>query len=144
MLHLFGRLDASNQSSINQQRRHDVKVVRNLRLVGVAAVALLACSQQSFAAAAVTESGRTRTVSTGDLDLDRPAGVATLYQRIQAAARAVCRDEALDFRRDTQRFAPVSWRKSCVAQATDGAVADAGNVRLSALHRGTPERTVRL
>lgn len=121
-----------------------MNVVRNLRLVGLAAVALLACSQQSFAAALVTESGRTRTVSTADLDMDRPAGVATLYQRIKAAAQAVCREEALDFRRNTKSFAPAGWRKSCVAQAIDGAVADAGNVRLSALHSGTPDRIVRL
>ena len=120
-----------------------MNVVRNLRLVGVAAVALLACSQ-GFAATLVTESGRSRTVSTVGLDLDRPAGVATLYERIQAAARAVCREEALDFRRDTQSFAPPSWRKSCVAQAIGGAVADVDNVRLSALHRATPERVVRL
>ena len=121
-----------------------MNVVRNLRLAGVATVALLVCSQQSFAAAAVTESGRSRAVSTADLDLNRPAGVATLYQRIQATAQKVCREEALEFRRDTQSFAPVSWRKSCVAQAIDGAVADAGNVRLSALHRGASERVVRL
>lgn len=121
-----------------------MKFVRNLKLVGVAAAALLVCSQQSFAATLVTESGRTRAVSTGDLDLDRPAGVATLYQRIQAAARAVCREEALDFRQNTRSFAPVSWRKTCVAQAIDGAVADVDNVRLSALHRGSPERVVRL
>ena len=121
-----------------------MNIVRNLRLVGVAAVALLAYSQQSFAATLVTESGRTRAVSTAGLDLEQPAGVATLYQRIQAAARAVCREEALDFRRDTRSFAPAGWRKSCIVQAVDGAVADAGNVRLSALHRDAPERVVRL
>ena len=121
-----------------------MNVVRNLRVVGVAAVALLALSQQSFAATLVTESGRTRTVSTADLDLNRPTGVATLYQRIQAAAQAVCRAEALEFRMQARRFAPASERRSCVTQAIDGAVADAGNVRLSELHRGTPERVVRL
>ena len=121
-----------------------MKFIRNLKLVGVAAVALLACSQQTFAAAVVSESGRSRAVGTADLDLDRSAGVATLYERIQAAALAVCREEALDFRRDTRSFAPLSWRKSCVAQAIDGAVADVDNVRLSALHRGTPDRIVRL
>jgi UrcA family protein len=121
-----------------------VNVVRNLSLVGVAAVALLAFSQQSFAAALVTESGHTRTVSTADLDLNKPTGVATLYERIQAAARAVCREEALAFRIETRSFASTSQRRSCVKQAIDGAVADAGNVQLSALHRGMPERVVRL
>ena len=120
-----------------------MNVVRNLRVVGVAAV-VLALSQQSFAATLVTESGRTRTVSTADLDLNRPTGVATLYQRIQAAAQAVCRAEALDFRRQTRSFASVSERQSCVTQAINGAVTDAGSVRLSELHRGTPERVVRL
>ena len=121
-----------------------MKIVRNLRLVGAAAVAFLACSQQILAATLVTESGRTRAVSTAGLDLEQPAGVATLYQRIQAAARAVCREEALDFRRDTRSFASAGWRKSCIVQAVDDAVADADNVRLSALHRGTPDRVVRL
>jgi UrcA family protein len=121
-----------------------VNVVRNLKLVGVAAAALLAFSQHSFAAALVTESGRTRTVSTADLDLNGQAGVATLYQRIQAAARAVCREEALSFRKETRSFASPSERRSCVTQAVDGAVAEVDNVRLSALHRGTPERVVRL
>jgi UrcA family protein len=115
-----------------------------LKLVGVAAVALLTFSQQSFAAALVTEPGRTRTVSTADLDLNAQSGVATLYQRIQAAAQSVCREEALAFRRDARMFASASTRKSCIAQAIDGAVAAVDNVRLSALHRGTPERVVRL
>ena len=119
-----------------------MNAIRNLRLAGVTAVTLLACSQQSFAASLVTEPGRTRAVSAGDLDLNRPAGVATLYERIQAAARAVCREEALNFRRSTKGFAPVSWRQTCVAQAIDGAVANADNVQLSALHRGTPELIV--
>jgi UrcA family protein len=121
-----------------------VNVVRNLRVVGVAAVALLALSQQSFAATLVTESGRTRSVSAADLDLSRPTGVATLYQRILAAAQAVCRAEALDFHRQTRSFASVRERQSCVVQAIDGAVANAGNVQLSALHRGASEQVVRL
>jgi UrcA family protein len=143
-MHLIAPLIASNQASINQQRRHDVNAIRNLRLVGVAAVALLACSQQSFAASLVREPGRTRTVSAGDLDLNQPANVATLYQRIQAAARAVCHEEALRFRRSTNRLAPMNWRQSCIARAVDGAVASADNVQLSALHRGTTEAIVRL
>jgi len=114
-----------------------MNAVRNLKLVGAAALVLLACSQPSSAASLITESGRTRTVSAADLDLNQPAGVATLYQRIQTAARAVCREEALDFRKHTKSWAPMSWRQSCVARAIDGAVADAGNVRLAALHRGT-------
>jgi UrcA family protein len=121
-----------------------VNVVRNLRLVGVAAAALLAFSQQSFASTQVTESGRTRTVSTVDLDLNRPAGVATLYERIQAAARAVCREVAHDYRRETRSFASAAQRQFSVTRAVDGAVADVGNVQLSALHRGTQERVVRL
>lgn len=121
-----------------------MNAIRNLSLVGVAAVALLACSQQSFAASLIAQPGRTRTVSAGDLDLNRSAGVATLYGRIQAAARAVCREEALHFRRSTNRLAPMNWRQSCVAQAVDGAVARADNVQLSALHRGTAELSVKL
>jgi len=121
-----------------------VNAIRNLRVVGVAAIALLACSQQSFAASLIAEPGRTRTVSAGDLDLNRSASVATLYQRIQAAARAVCHEEALHFRRSTNRLAPMNWRQSCVPQAIDGAVARADNVQLSALHHGTPESIVKL
>ena len=121
-----------------------MNVVRNLKLVGVAAVALFAFSQQSFGAALITESGRTRTVSTADLDLNGQAGVTTLYQRIQAAARAVCREEALSFRKETRSFASAGERRACIAHAIDGAVAAVDNVRLSALHSGTSERVVRL
>jgi UrcA family protein len=119
-------------------------MVRNVKLGGTIAIALLAWSQQSVATSLATESGRTRTVSAADLDLSGPAGVATLYERIQAAALAVCREEAREFWRDTKSFASPTWQKSCVAGAIDGAVASAGNARLTALHRGSSERMARL
>jgi UrcA family protein len=116
---------------------------RNVKLAGAVAIAL-ACSQLCLAASEVTESGRTQKVSTADLDLSGPAGVATLYERIRAAAVAVCREEAREFRREMKAFVSQAWQDSCVASAVDGAVASAGHERLTALHRGSSERMARL
>lgn len=69
------------------------------------------------------------TVSYGDLDLSRQAGIKTLYSRLRAAADQVCAPEAdgrnLDMHDD--------WKK-CVRNAMDNAVAGINNPALTQAH----------
>jgi UrcA family protein len=60
-----------------------------------------------------------RVVSYGDLDLTRPAGVATLHARIRSAASFVCRP-----RFDARAPEHVSATRSCVQQAVARALDD--------------------
>ena len=64
----------------------------------------------------------TKTVRLADLDLSKAAGAETLYQRITAAARLVCRH--------TVRMDMLS----CRARAVDEAVATIDNPLLSSMH----------
>ncbi|MBK6289958.1 MAG: UrcA family protein [Gammaproteobacteria bacterium] len=79
---------------------------------------------------------RSMTVSYRDLDLSRPAGIGSLYARLERAARAVCvprevRD--LGMRRDQAR---------CHASAMDNAVANIDNPGLSGFHLAQTGRSV--
>lgn len=65
----------------------------------------------------------------GDLDLDKPAGVAQLYARLRVAAEQVCDAR---FRPGTLVVAP-SWR-TCVAGALEQAVAAVDQPALTAYH----------
>jgi UrcA family protein len=69
----------------------------------------------------------TKVVRFGDLDLATAAGAQTLYERIIAAARSVCRD------------AQPSSVRSCRKRAVDGAVATVGSPLLSSIHRSTAD-----
>ena len=74
-------------------------------------------------------------VSYVDLDLSNPAGAATLYQRIKAAARTVC--APLE---STQLKRHLLWR-DCYQQAVSNAVATIDRPTLTALHQAA--RTAR-
>ena len=117
--------------------------VRRVKLVAAIPIAVLACSQQSFATSLQSEQGRNKTVNVADLNLSRPADVETLYQRIQAAARAVCSDELRAFRAKTRSFEPSGWRTSCIAGATEGAVQSVNDSRLTAVHHRVSETVAR-
>jgi UrcA family protein len=68
-----------------------------------------------------------RVVKYADLNLSNPAGVQTLYRRINAAARAVCgRYDTLSIYRDKVN--------ECTAKAIDDAVTSVNNNNLSAYH----------
>jgi UrcA family protein len=69
----------------------------------------------------------TRTVKFGDLDLARTAGAATLYSRIQAAARAVC--EPATGARESLLLV-----RRCVDQSITRAVADVNAPALTGYH----------
>ena len=71
----------------------------------------------------------TRVVSFADLDLGEPADVATLYRRIQTAAKNVCQ-----FPEGVRPLATsAAWRK-CTVQATERAVRDVDVAALTATH----------
>lgn len=92
-------------------------------LILIAATATLTCGT---AAAGTADAAPQRVVSFGDLNLDSPAGVKTLYGRLNSAARAVCRPASA---------APyVLWAQSrkCTHNALSDAVATIDNPNLTA------------
>jgi len=91
----------------------------------------------SLAAVATANAGdeRTTTVKAWDLNLSKPADVQTLYERVQAAANDVCREEAQRHYRSTRHAAPLGWRSRCVKETVDASVREIANPRLAALLR---------
>jgi UrcA family protein len=57
------------------------------------------------------------TVEYGDLNLDRPAGVAKLYSRIKGAARQACDEQS------NEQMVSKQIYRACVTQAVSTAVA---------------------
>lgn len=100
----------------------------------VLALAATIAGAQTAAAEQAGSIRETRSLRIGfsDLDLREPRAVAVLYERLQRAARAVCgRPDIRDLaRRD-------DWQR-CRTDALDAAVAQVGDARLAALHRGEP------
>ena len=80
----------------------------------------------------------TRTVKAWDLDLAKPSDVATLYERVRAAATDVCRDETDRSYRKTRMRAPLQWREHCVQDAVESTVREIANPALAALHTQAP------
>jgi UrcA family protein len=86
-------------------------------------LALLGVTSPSFA----EETGKT--VSYADLDLNNPADVAIVYERIQDAARMVCKDSSAPWDgQATKHF------NQCMQDTVDAAVQDIDNFHLTALH----------
>ena len=72
---------------------------------------------------------RTRAVSYADLNLDRKAGLDTLYSRLETASRDVCSPQ------ESYRNRAMSQdRQACYSHAMDKAVADVGNLDLQDYH----------
>ena len=78
-----------------------------------------------------------KTVTYADLNLNAPAGVATLYQRIKSAANEVCR-----MPQGTLQLRLEGELRACKADATDRAVLQANIPALSALHLAKTGRKV--
>jgi UrcA family protein len=70
------------------------------------------------------------TVRFGDLNLEQPAGVATLYRRLRLAAKHVCGEP----QNPGSAIFAVAWH-ACVAQAVDRAVVAVDRPALTAYHR---------
>ena len=104
----------------------------------VAAFALLGSSFFVDAAVAAAPSGEPpqQTVRFADLNLEQAAAVATLYQRVNSAARTVC--ESMD----GPGVAAYERFRSCVAQSTARAVEKVGNPALTAYYNARSGHTV--
>jgi UrcA family protein len=83
----------------------------------IAASVVLTCilATGSAFAGGPSEGAPSETVKFGELNLDAPSGVSTLYQRIHAAAQRVCGPESRDLARLQQR-------KTCINEAETNAV----------------------
>lgn len=103
------------------------------RLAGVSMLALGATIVQAsfvntaFAGAPAGE----QAVRTGDLDLNKSADVARLYNRIRAAAESVCGVGPV-----TGTLLPGNGHLHCVEEAVATTVARMHNEQLSAFHQG--------
>jgi UrcA family protein len=90
-------------------------------LIGAIAssLAVLPAVADSFDAAQIT-------VKYGDVNLANSQGVATLYSRIQAAAKSVCLQGS--------GAEPIVHREACVDKAILGAVSNVNNSALTAMY----------
>ena len=114
-------------------------------LIG-AVVALLICGAEAalFAAdASAADLPHSRIVRYADLNLDRPADVATLYHRIAAAAQDICGPRLL-----TGSHLPEPGYQLCFEDAVAHAVARVDRPALSAYHQQrlelAPQRAARI
>jgi UrcA family protein len=89
---------------------------------------LLGWSAATLGAPSSVGSIATKTVNFADLDISTADGAQALYERIETAARSVCRDADFKVVRD------------CRARAIADAVKGVGSPLLSAAHRSTIER----
>lgn len=76
-----------------------------------------------------TEDTYTTVVQFDDLNIDRPAGAETLYERLNAAARRVCNSQDR-----TGGFNDLDGRGRCYADAMERAVEGVDNQLLTELH----------
>jgi UrcA family protein len=104
----------------------------------LAAAAAFFTSPLAVQAAEPIDEGFSKTVKMWDLDLAQAADVQTLYERIQAAAEAVCQSEETRMWNNTRQRVPRGWSQRCVGNAVDTAVREVGNRRLATLHQGAP------
>ena len=72
-------------------------------------------------------------VNYADLNLEQPGDVAVLYERIQDAARAVCKDDTLIWGYHRKAL------NRCIQRTVDLAVVRVDNTALTALHQGRSE-----
>jgi|SRR6185503_19519512 UrcA family protein len=91
-------------------------------------LALLGWSATTLAAPSRVGEVATKVVRFKDLDLATAEGAQTLYERIEMAARIVCRDAGHTHVRD------------CRTRAVDDAVRAVGHPLLSSVHRSSAER----
>jgi UrcA family protein len=98
--------------------------MKTFSLTRIAALTLIAMS------AAHAGDVATSTVKYGDLDLSRSDGAATLYRRINQAARTVC--APLDFGQTAAATGMGAAYKNCLANAVSGAVSKIHNPEFSA------------
>ena len=72
-----------------------------------------------------------KTVNFSDLNLEKPADVAILYQRIQQAARRVCEKKSTPWEMYQDKVI-----EECIKVTVDAAVKDVDYFALTAMHKG--------
>jgi UrcA family protein len=102
-----------------------------------ASFATLSLPAQADDKAAQTESNIT--VKFRDLDLSKPEGVATLYQRIERSARLVCTDSSSPW--DAGRVATM---QRCYDAAIQDAVSAINQPQLTAFHQAKTGKPVQV
>ena len=90
-----------------------------------AAVAAVSLGSVAVAAHADPADAPTRTVHYSDLNLNTPAGVAALYNRIRYAAQLVCGDV------DPRRLDEAASARACIDEAVFSSVAAVNNPMLT-------------
>jgi UrcA family protein len=100
-------------------------------VLGTALLALVVCLLGITPAWSNTPDVPSVTVRYADLDLSTSAGANTLYRRIQAAAKQVCRSPGTDL------IEQIGWR-SCYRSAVGDAVRKVNSPLLIAVHSGKP------
>ncbi|HEY3809062.1 MAG TPA: UrcA family protein [Steroidobacteraceae bacterium] len=99
-------------------------------LGALAALFIVAWQGAALGASLDGSAGQSVTVRYADLDLNRPADVKTLYQRIRHAAYGACGEREL-----TGSHLPLPSWQTCVRDAVDQAVAQLDRPALTAYHR---------
>lgn len=97
-------------------------------VLALSTLVLLGSSATTFAAPIRADAVATKVVRFKDLDLSTAVGAQTLYERIAAAARVVCRG-------DVQAHVG-----ECRARAVDEAVRAIGSPLLSSVHSSAADR----
>lgn len=97
-------------------------------VLALATLLLVGASASALAAPSRIGDFETKTVRFKRADLATAAGAQTLYERITAAARVVCRS------------APHAGVRECRARAVDDAVRAVGSPLLSSIHGSTSDR----
>jgi UrcA family protein len=98
------------------------------------AVALLAISGSAMASVPGPNQESVRIeVSFADLDLDKAAGIETLYKRLRSAAAGACGPRSLT---EAGSVRQVSNNKACFKDLLDRAVRKADNAALTRRHSG--------
>lgn len=103
--------------------------MKTLRQRTMLAIAAGLVTSTAFAAELPSDTAQSRIVSYSDLKLDRHDSAATLYRRIQNAAREVCRPEF-----DDRALAHAVSTRACVEQSVARAVSDVNRPELTAYH----------
>lgn len=106
--------------------------------VGGFAALCLTIGAQHASAESELKDFRSITVSYSDLDLTKQAGIETLYQRINWAARAACGPASLH-KYDAFLSSRKAWRE-CVDRAIADAVGSIDEPMLTALHTERSKR----
>jgi UrcA family protein len=116
-----------------------MKTSNYTKQIAMASVAAICVASATMGAHADELDAPTRTVHYADLNLNTPAGVSALYQRIRYAAEEVCGDAKW------RGLAEAAAAKACVAHAVDVGVHSVNNVNLTSqyeAHIGKGEKAI--